>query len=190
MAWKFSFGCAVAAIMLTAACSISVPEESNSTDVSSLVPISFNQGTPLLSSDGKVQIMLPSGWAKTNGLNDRAILQASKASDEVYLFIASYNKTDFSETELEKNAAIFLNNLRQTFINSEISAPTATKQVNGNSAIQYKINGTFDGFNFTALSTVIETPTSYYQIYAWTLASQFADNQTEMQEVIQSFQEV
>lgn len=190
MVWKFSFGCAVAATMLTAACSITIPADSVSTNVSSPAPISFNQPTPVVSSDGKVQITLPSDWSEASDLNDHAILQAAKALDEVYLIIVSYDKTDFSETGLEENVAIFLDELKQVTMNAEISEPTATKQINGNAAIQYKVNATFEGLNFTALSTLVETPMNYYQLYTWTLASQFADKQPEMQRIIQSFQEV
>jgi hypothetical protein len=148
------------------------------------------EGTPLVGSDGKTEIFLPDGWVEDNTLHDDAEIQAAKASDEMYILVLSENKADFQGLTLAKHSEITRGILTGNLTNPQVSEPTAVTSVGGNPAVQYEIRGTINNINVIYLHTTVETANSYHQLLAWTLPSNFEQNQPELQQIIQSFREL
>ncbi|GAB4231595.1 MAG: hypothetical protein Kow00121_59840 [Elainellaceae cyanobacterium] len=161
------------------------------TDPATLTQVSFAQSSAILTSaDGNAQLVLPPGWQEEHELNEAAILQASKLSDELYLVVHAYDKTDFAAANLQENAKVLLEDIKQAVRDAEVISLADIQSINGNPAIQHKVKATVDGWSIVFISTFVETSDRYYQIYAWTLASQFESSQAELQQAIQGFQEV
>lgn len=61
--------------------------------------------------------------------------------------------------------------------------------INGNQALQYTLEASIDNINIVYLAAVIETPTHYGQLMAWTVKSKWDEYEEEYTELINSFKE-
>ncbi|WP_068509701.1 hypothetical protein [Leptolyngbya sp. O-77] len=143
----------------------------------------------LISDDGQIAITLPSGWVKDDELNDRAQLEASNRAAQMYLIVLTQPKAEFRGMQRETYAEITRGYLTRRLEKSEVSGPTNVSQVGGNPAVQYQVRGSLNNIDVLYLHTVVETPTRFAQILAWTPPADFEKNQPTLQQVIQSFQE-
>lgn len=143
----------------------------------------------LISEDGQIAITLPSGWVKDDELNDRAQLEASNRAAQMYLIVLTQPKAEFRGMQRETYAEITRGYLTRRLDKSEVSGPTPVSQVGGNPAVQYQVRGSLNNIDVLYLHTVVETPTRFAQILAWTPPTDFEKNQPTLQQVIQSFQE-
>ncbi len=143
----------------------------------------------LISEDGQIAITLPSGWVKDDELNDRAQLEASNRAEQMYLIVLTQPKAEFRGMPRETYAEITRGYLTRRLEKSEVSSPTPVSQVGGNPAVQYQVRGSLNNIDVLYLHTVVETPTRFAQILAWTPPADFEKNQPMLQQVIQSFQE-
>ncbi|MDG2617228.1 hypothetical protein P7L53_13360 [Thermoleptolyngbya sichuanensis XZ-Cy5] len=143
----------------------------------------------LISEDGQIAITLPSGWIKDNELNDRAQLEASNRAEQMYLIVLTQPKAEFRGMQRETYAEITRGYLTRRLEKSEVSGPTPVSQVGGNPAVQYQVRGSLNNIDVLYLHTVVETPTRFAQILAWTPPADFEKNQPTLQQVLQSFQE-
>jgi hypothetical protein len=143
----------------------------------------------LISEDGQTAIMLPTGWVRDDELNDRAQLEASNRAEQMYLIVLTQPKAEFRGMQRDTYAEITRGYLTRRLEKSEVSGPTDVSQVGGNPAVQYQVRGSLNNIDVLYLHTVVETPTRFAQILAWTLPTDFEKNQPTLQQVIQSFQE-
>ncbi|MFQ3627680.1 MAG: hypothetical protein SNJ81_08915 [Cyanobacteriota bacterium] len=143
----------------------------------------------LISEDGQTAITLPLGWVKDNELNDRAQLEASNRAEQMYLIVLTQPKAEFRGMQRETYAEITRGYLTRRLEKSEVSGPTPVSQVGGNPAVQYQVRGSLNNIDVLYLHTVVETPTRFAQILAWTPPADFEKNQPTLQQVNQSFQE-
>ena len=148
-------------------------------------------GHVITSTDGSTQVTVPFTWSvTTTDLNPRANLQVSCPVTDEYLIVISENKADFPGMTLERYSAIVRGKLAGKMSSVEQSGPTEL-QLDGNRAIQYKINGVYQGrqvaMETTILHTCTEDSVQYHQIMAWTYRSHFEQNQDDLQKVIASF---
>ncbi|GAB4238477.1 MAG: hypothetical protein Kow00121_65380 [Elainellaceae cyanobacterium] len=177
----------VIAIRIAARAAIEINRSIEPASTAEVTLEDFNRILP--SRDGTAQITLPPGWKTEEGLNDTAIIQASKRSADMFLIAIKYSKADIAGLDKQQLAEISIDGFAQTLTNPEISKPVAITTVNGDSAIQYEIKGTFSGVNIAYLFTLIEAQSSYYEVLAWTASSQFESNKPELQQIVQSLQE-
>jgi hypothetical protein len=143
----------------------------------------------LVSEDGQTAITLPDGWVQDDELNDRAQLEASNRAQQMYLIVLTQPKAEFQNMQREAYAEVTRGYLTRRLEKSEVSGPTPVAQVGGNPAIQYQVRGSLNNIDVLYLHTVVETPTRFAQILAWTPPADFEKNQPTLQQVIQSFQE-
>jgi bifunctional DNA-binding transcriptional regulator/antitoxin component of YhaV-PrlF toxin-antitoxin module len=142
------------------------------------------------SIDARVQITAPGGWREDKELSDEAVLTASDRAREMYLVIISERKDDFEEGTTLAD----FNELSRKGLMERIETPELTESVpltvGPNSAMEYQAIGTVEKVKIKYLTTVVETPERFYQIFTWTLPSRFDLNQPTLRSVAQSFKEV
>jgi cytochrome c biogenesis protein ResB len=155
--------------------------------------VSTTSSSAYVSENGQIQVNLPSSWNKTQGLNEKADLQVANTSKNMFLIVLSESKEDFKkagkELDLQKHSDITRGILLKNLTNGKESQPKSLT-VNGKPAIQYEITGTVEKLNVAYLHTTVETDKNYQQILAYTSQDDFTKNRPEMEEVINSFQEV
>jgi hypothetical protein len=155
--------------------------------------ITPSNGNVYVSPNGQIQVTLPSGWSKATGLNERAELEVSNAPQNMYLIVLSESKADFQKNRqdisLPKHSEITRGILVKSLTNVQTVGPK-NLTINGNSALQYEILGKSGNLDIAYLHTTIETANNYHQMIAYTSQAEFSKNRSEMEEVINSFQEV
>jgi hypothetical protein len=149
----------------------------------------------LKSNDNKLELIVPGSWEVEQNLNSDARLQAADRKNEQALFLISENKQDLQA------AGILLDTYAEEGykpIAAQLNAAKVTGPnkltIDNNPAVQYQIEGTpqtaqaksllFNG-PLVYIYTVIESPDNYQQIVAWTTASRFEKNRTELQQLVQ-----
>ncbi len=146
-------------------------------------------GVPIVSPDGKIQITAPTTWKATTELNDKAELQASDTSNQMYLIVLTDDKSNYSSSmTLEKHSAETLGTLTKAMTSSTKIGPTRLT-VNGNPALQYEVRGEIKGLNVVYLHTTVETSQNFHQIVSWTLQTTYDAKKDTLQEIIQSLKE-
>ncbi len=115
----------------------------------------------------KFSIQIPDYLVETDDLDPRALLQLKNIFNETYLMIVPEPKT----------TALGLHQLRSQFeINlfSKGGKIVARKEikVTGGDAFQYDVVWQVGDETLAYLITFVDTPTTLYKIYGWTLASQ------------------
>lgn len=147
------------------------------------------QAKVLTATDGKSQISLPGGWSEDKTLNDDAVIQASSRLSELYVVVIPNDKADFTtDMNLDSLTQLLRKNMSESVAQSESGSPVST-YISGYPARQFEMSGAIEGIKAKYLYTVVETPSTYYQIITWTLASRFDTNKPKLLEVTESFKE-
>jgi hypothetical protein len=68
--------------------------------------------------------------------------------------------------------------------------PSTRLKIKGHDAVQTRLSGRMDDVDVVYVHTVIETPTRYYQVVAWTLEERQGRNLPRLTEAVSSFQEL
>jgi|GEM_PF-1818222 len=155
-------------------------------------PNSVSQGTFLTSADGKTEIKLLPDWLNDPELNDKAQIQASNRARQMYLIVLVQNRRDLSTMTTAEYAKITQGYLTNRLEKFQVTGPTRVNQVGSAPtypAVQSEVRGSLNKIDVVYLHTIVETPTRFVQILAWTPPAAFETNQSEMQQVIQSFRE-
>ncbi len=148
--------------------------------------------TFLTSTDGKSEINLLPDWLNDPELNDKAQIQASNRTRQMYLIVLVQNRRDLNNMTTADYSKITQGYLTRRLDKSQVTGPTAMTQIGSDPAyptVQYEVRGSLNQIDVVYLHTVVETPTRLVQILAWTPPAAFETNQLEMQQVIQSFRE-
>jgi hypothetical protein len=158
-----------------------------------IASITPSSGNAYVSPNGQIQVTLPSGWKKATGLNERAELEVSNAPQNMYLIVLSESKATFQKNQqdisLPKHSEITRGILVKSLTKVQTIGPK-NLTINGSNALQYEILGVSGNLDIAYLHTTIETANNYHQMIAYTSQSEFSKNRSEMEEVINSFQEV
>src|SRR5699024_2193606 len=136
------------------------------------------------------QISALDSWKDAEGeLNDEADLQIYNMKNEKYFITLMETKEDFDDFSLKGYFDLvtepFLSSLDK-YEQGEVKEIT----INGNDALQYTLEASLDNIIVVYLVTVIETPTHYGQLLAWTLESKWYDNKYEYFDMVNSFKPV
>jgi hypothetical protein len=143
------------------------------------------------SLEGDIQLTLPAGWEECH--EDQGVrLQASSPLEDLYVCVYSEQREDFSGMTLDKYAEIHQNLLVQELGPSDGTPPSVTPPkrivLNNFPAVQCEIRASFNQVNLVFLQTVIETPTTYYQIRAWTTVSKYRSHAEELKAIVEQCQ--
>ncbi|MGZ9584939.1 LptM family lipoprotein [Paenibacillus marinisediminis] len=146
--------------------------------------------TVFKSEDNKFQVSASDSWKDANGtLHPDSSLQIYNPQKEKYFMAILESKEDFTDFSLQSYYDI----VTDSFISS-LDTPDQGEvkevTINGNKALQYTLEGNADNVNVAYLVTVIETPTHYGQLVAWTLKSKWDGYKDEYTNLINSFTEV
>ncbi|TKI58695.1 RDD family protein [Brevibacillus antibioticus] len=156
--------------------------------------INFASRTPteeiFYSKDKKFQITASSDWRKDSALHDEAGIEISNRISEKYVVVLSESKQDLdSSFTLQDYAQVIESNIQEAAENLSIDKPIRTV-VDNQVAIQFIAKGDVGGIKLAYIVTLVETPTHFHQIMAWTKQSRFASLKQELQKVSGSFREV
>jgi len=138
------------------------------------------------STDGNVTVDCPAGWGQFD-LHDDGDIEVANPSNECYFLLLSESRADYTGTLLEHT-----NDTRPMFLMGATGVSEEGPNeltIDGHPALQYIINATVERINITYIHTTVQTPESYHQTLAWTLRSNFAANEAELQSVIHSLKD-
>lgn len=146
--------------------------------------------TVFKSDDSNFQVSATSNWKDAEGeLNSEADLQIYSPGKEKYFMALLESKEDFTDSSLQSYYDLvtepFFSSL-DTYEQGDVKEVT----INGNKALQYRLDGAIDNLNVVYMVTIIETPTHYGQLLAWTIKSKWDKNKDEYTDLINSFKEV
>lgn len=142
------------------------------------------------SKDNTLQIAAPSDWSKDSSLHDEADLAISNRLSEKYLLVLSDPKQELdSSFTLQDYADTIAANLQEAVENVSVDKPNLTV-VDNQVAVQFNAKGEVDGIRVAYFVTLVETPTHFHQIMAWTEERSFDTLKKELQKVSSSFREV
>jgi thiol-disulfide isomerase/thioredoxin len=144
---------------------------------------------PLVAVDGQSQLSVPGAWRSVTDLHQEAQLQASNERQEQYVMVFTTAKTTLEGMALAEYAEFVVADVEAALGAPEVSAPR-TLTLDGRPAIQYQIAGELDDLDIVYLTTFVDGTHNYYEIFAWTLASQAQQNLPVLEEVSASFQEI
>ncbi|MFS0556760.1 RDD family protein [Brevibacillus sp. 179-C9.3 HS] len=142
------------------------------------------------SKDKKLQIAAPSDWGKDSSLHDEAGLAISNRYKEKYLLVLSDSKQELdSSFTLQDYTDSIAANILVAAEDVSVDKPNLTV-VDNQVAVQFNAKGEIDGIKVAYIVTLVETPTHFHQIMAWTEERRFDSLKQELQKVSSSFREV
>ncbi|QDS37519.1 RDD family protein [Brevibacillus brevis] len=142
------------------------------------------------SENKKFQITAPSDWGKDSALHDEADITISNRFSEKYVLVLSESKQDLdSSFTLQDYAQVIEANLQEAVENVSVDKQIRTV-VDNQVAIQFNAKGEVDGIKVAYIVTLVETPTHFHQIMAWTEEKRFESLKQELQKVSASFREI
>jgi hypothetical protein len=144
---------------------------------------------PLTAPDGRCQITVNTSWKSDGALNKEAVIGASNRLKELYVIVLVDERSLITQKSLQSYAD-FTRGLLTRAVTNLREQPSTHLQVRGHEAVQTRLRGRVDGIDITYLHTVVETPTRYYQVLAWTLEEREERNLPRLLEVVNSFQEI
>lgn len=148
--------------------------------------------TTLFSKDGSVQLTVPNTWQEisTGNTEPNLALRVKSQFDKFQIGVQVFPKAEYPQITPELAAAAASDSAKATTGNSGTIQQTALAQINELSAVQYEARGEFAGHQVLTVSTMVESPEAYYNILAVGYAADFATMHDELDQIIQSFQEV
>jgi hypothetical protein len=144
--------------------------------------------TVLKGSDEQSQITMPKGWNEIESLHEKASIQIGDVANEVYVLVFSQSKEDFDQMNIDKYSELTRVSMLEAIKSPQLSSPSRLT-INGNPALQYEIRGVVNNFKLVYLQIIIEGERNFHEIIAWTLASQFEKNRSQLEGAISTFKE-
>lgn len=147
--------------------------------------------TTITSQDGVVTLTVPQNWQNiwTEAQQDQWSLLIAERSKFTQMAIRSIAKADYPTITPEMHAEAALAAGTAPFVDAEILKEGESLTVNGYPAVLYHIEGTTSGQRLVALSLSVETPDYYHGILVVSPELNFAQQQDELNQIIQSLQE-
>ena len=149
-----------------------------------------NLGEPKVvkSGNGRFQLTVPSGWSEDPELHKTAGIRASNRMQEMYVIVISEGKEKFADdATLEQFTTVTRDSMLKKVGSGRATSPVEVLVGETYSGLQYGMQGVVDDAEFAYLVTNVETPKDFHQIIAWTLRSRIAQNETKLQELVNTF---
>ena len=148
----------------------------------------------VVGAEGQTRITLPLGWSKQSDMNEDAEIQVANRIGSRFLIMITDSKESLLEAGLgnlglhelaELLAADFAETLRDGVVRGSES-----RNVGPLPAIEHRITGMSEEYEFTVIHVTLEGSTSFYRLIAWSPTSQFRSSESELRDVIDSFEEL
>lgn len=143
-------------------------------------------------------IKVPFYLIKTYNINPGAVVQYWNEKESIYLLVAEEEKEklNFSKlynTSIREYAEGVLNNFQNAFSDFKVISQS-NYESNGNKLIQYEISGSINGENgnkseIIMILDVVESPTYFYQVTSWTLASNMDNYKADLKSVAKTLKD-
>lgn len=138
-----------------------------------------------------IEITLPASWAEDTRLHDSAELEASDRERQLYLVVVAENDNDaLTRVGLKENAAKYRALLVDRMQAYEGETPTDVAFVGSAFASQYVMRGQVNNAPVVYLHTTVLIENRYYQVVAWTTPTQYEAYRSELQNIVDTFQEI
>jgi hypothetical protein len=150
------------------------------------------EGKPktIKADDKSVQLSVPSDWAEDPTLHRDASLQVSSRSSELYAIVFVEPKDELAPAAtLPKLASLAHSEVMGSLQNGQIRSQV-TKKIGDRPAIVAEISGNAEGAEITYVIAVIETPTRFVQVMAWTLTDGYEARRSTLLKTIDSLREL
>ncbi len=148
----------------------------------------------VVGTEGRTRVTLPLGWSEKSDMNEDAEIQVANLIGSRFLIAI----TDTKESLLEKGmgdlglhelATLLAADFAGTLRDGVVRGPE-DRRVGSLPAVEHRITGSSEDYEFTVIHVTLEGSTSFYRLIAWSPTSQFRSSESELREVIDSFEEV
>ncbi|MCU0491745.1 MAG: hypothetical protein MUD01_09160 [Chloroflexaceae bacterium] len=143
----------------------------------------------LTSSDGTIQIEVPSSWLTSNDLSTDAELQAAHLYDAQYVIVYRESKSLRVGLTLDDYTELVIRGFRQTNTETYVQSPKKTT-VHGLPARRLELVGTRDGREGAYIVNVIEGENDFYRVFAYTRLERFERSRNVLEQIADSFREL
>lgn len=138
------------------------------------------------SSDGTLQLTVPSSWKEDKELNDQAMLQVSNRSEEKYVIVIREEKATFaSDVKVDDYTGMVADNMSSAVTNAQLSK-IQDSTFNNKSACYFELAGEVQKIKISYLVIVWQDNGNYYQTIGWTLTPKFESNKGSIRAVMDS----
>jgi len=136
-------------------------------------------------------VSLPDYMVKATDLNEVASLQYQNTAKETYVIVIEDNKAELEAAGMGFAGALdFYNSFANDFLaDAKVEEKVKEVQISGAKAVQSSALKKFDNMKVFYLVTVIETPTHYYKMLAWTMEQYRKDYEADFKKIAASFHE-
>ena len=149
---------------------------------------SLGEPKVLKSGNGRFQLTIPAGWREDPALHSTAGIRASNRLQEMYVIVISEGKEKFNDdVTLEQFTTVTREGMLKKVGSAEASPQVSVTVADTYPGLQYGLQGEVDNMQIAYLVTNVETPKDFHQIIAWTLRSRISQNETKLQEVVNTF---
>lgn len=163
---------------------------SKSTDSEDNIDEQNSETTTMTSDDKKMEITIPAYMSEELELSPIADIQASRSLQEEYMMVIRESKEVFAEdTSLRDYYDAILVSMKENLTNTKQTDPQEI-QINGQSALQFELNGEIDKIKISYLITLVETDGNFTQLLFWTLQNRMDDKREMFIQASSTFEEV
>ena len=152
----------------------------------SVVPADLAGQSRIFAVDSSASIVLPAGFIPAP-LNELSVLQFADTVEQTYVIVLLEAKEDLVGWNLQRHSLVTAAQIVATLDLPEVVGPTAD-QIGATSAIQYEIRGAANGMSIAYLHTSLDSPHAFAQVLAWTVGSQWRDNENLIRDLTASVQ--
>jgi hypothetical protein len=148
---------------------------------------SLSEPHTIKSKDGKYEITVPGNMSESPGLNKDAQLTAANRLSELYVFVLTNKKSDYSAGHtLDRHAEVLRNATLKELTESDSTTPEKVT-IDGNEARRYRVTGKRDGVKLAYFMTIVETADDFHHIWTWTEGSKAGENEPILNRIADSF---
>jgi hypothetical protein len=140
----------------------------------------------LVAKNGSAQMTVPGNWKEDAELNDAADVQASRRLSELYAMVLSEPRGPLGDANVDEVSELTRYRQLASFTGGSEKGPER-RIIHGHPAVQYELRGAGEnGLRIVMLHTVIETPSNFLQVIAWTTEDRWEKQRERLQNVVDS----
>lgn len=148
--------------------------------------------TTFVSADGRIQVTTPTTWRDTFSENNQPnmVLHIQRESNQLQMGIQAFAKAEHPHMTPSLHAEAAASMVKTVTGAATTPEKRELTTINGLPAAHYQGRGEFMGHRMAATGTAVEGADAYYLILVVGYESDFDQLQSEVDQMIQSFQEV
>jgi len=176
----------VLAVIAIHGCALTSNSNVQANPNSAIAQVSYKSIT---SRDGRAQISIPEGWADTWQTNTSEDFNLKVSNHKKDLYLALSTKAKVPGLTATQLAEVGAKGAKATMEQATMQRTAMTK-VGRYPATQYQLQGKSMGQDLVILITAIETPKQAHIMMVGGTSDSFKQNQSELNQIIESFKEV